>query len=149
MFPPPHRVLAHGPDATLLKTIESIGAGSLTASLVVGPGTPFSAADGSLAGWAGPELMAQAVSAFANLEATAGGEPAIGLLLGIRDYRCSVEGFRSGSRLDVEIVESSRDDEGRGVFDCRILDSGRILAEGRLTVFRPDDPWSVLDGQIA
>lgn len=149
MFPPPRRVLAHGPDATLLKTIEAMGPGSLSASLVVRPGTPFSTADGSLAAWAGPELMAQAVSAFANLEASAEGEPAIGLLLGVRDYRCRVAGFGCGSRLSVEVVESSRDEEGRGVFDCRILDSGQVLAEGRLTVFRPDDPWSVLGGQIA
>ena len=149
MLPPPHRILAHGPDATLLKTIETMGPGSLTASLVVRPGTPFSAADGSLAGWAGPELMAQAVSAFANLDAPTAGEPLIGLLLGVRDYHCSVEGFGCGSLLSVEVVESSRDEEGRGVFDCRILESGRVLAESRLTVFRPDDPWSVLGGQIA
>ena len=149
MLPSPGRVLAHGPDAVLLEEIETLGAGTLVASAVVRPGTPFSAADGSLGSWAGPELMAQAVSAFANLEAGADREPSIGLLLGVRDYRCNVEDFGRGSRLCVEVVESSRDEEGRGVFDCRILEAGRVLATGRLTVFRPHDPWAALGGQIA
>lgn len=148
MLPPPASLLAHGPEAVLLDVIDSAGPDRLAASLTVRSGTPFSLDDGSLAAWAGPELMAQAVSAFAGLEAGPRHPPSIGLLLGVRDYRALAGDFAPGTRLSVEVVESTRDEDGRGVFNCRILQAGEVAAEGRLTVFRPDDPWKVLAEQL-
>ncbi len=61
----------------------------------------------------------------------------IGLILGIRDYECAVAQFEPGEALVVDAVRSSEDEDGRGVFDCRISGGGRLLASGMLTVFQP------------
>lgn len=145
--PSPASLLGHGPEAVLLERIDSAGEGRLTASMTVRPDTPYSLQDGSLAAWAGPELMAQAISALANLEAGAQNAGAIGLLLGVRDYRAARAEFPIGARLLVEVIESTRDEDGRGVFDCRILQEDLVVAEGRLTVFRPADAWLILGEQ--
>ena len=140
-------LVPHEGAALLLDRIESADARSLTASLTVRPGTAFSHEDGSLAGWAGPEIMAQAVSAFSTLTSSRNGRPAVGLLLGARAYRSRLATFAAGARLEVDITESTRDEEGGGVFDCRIRIGVEVVADGRLTVFEPVDPWAVLQDQ--
>jgi len=144
---PAGELVPHQGAALLLDRIESADAGMLTASLTVRPGTAFSNDDGSLAGWAGPEIMAQAVSAFSTLTSGREGGPAIGLLLGARDYRSRLNAFPAGTRLEVSVTESTRDQDGGGVFDCCIRLGAEIVADGRLTVFEPVDPWAILQAQ--
>jgi predicted hotdog family 3-hydroxylacyl-ACP dehydratase len=85
--------------------------------------------------------MAQAVSAFSGLRSLrVRGQPApIGLLLGIRSYRAIVGEFRCGEALRVEVTESSEDEDGMAVFDCRICRASDVVASGTLTVFQPPD----------
>ena len=108
---------------------------------MVRPGTAYSDRFGHLPAWAGPELMAQAISALSGLRSLRDhGKPAaIGLLLGVRSYRATVEEFRSGEVLDIEVIESSEDEDGMAVFDGRIRRAGEIVASGALTVFQPPD----------
>ena len=47
--------------------------------------------------------------------------------------------FICGETLDVEVIESSEDEEGMAVFDGSIRRSGEVLASGTLTVFQPAD----------
>ena len=141
-------LLSHTGEATQLEQVVETGPGKLAASLTVRPGTAFSLCDGSLAAWAGPELVAQAVSVFANLNYRKGAAPGLGLLLGVRDFRIRPDPFPAGSLLRVEVTESTRDEDGRGVFNCRILRGGEAVAEGRLTVLQPDDPWTTLGEQV-
>ena len=142
-------LIPHRAGAVLLDEIIQVDQASLTAALTVRPGTAFSDMEGNLPGWTGPELMAQAVAAFAGERSLRerGYLAPVGLLLGIRGYESVAVAFRADARLTVEAVRSSEDEEGRGVFDCRILEAGNVLATGTLTVFQPND-WSFLAAEI-
>lgn len=97
-------------------------------------------ADGLLPAWTGIELMAQAIAAYAGLEALARGEPVRkGFLLGTRDYRAHVPAIAVGTELVLTAHPLYREDSGLGSFDCRIKDGERVLIEARLNVFEPPD----------
>lgn len=140
-FPAPADLIRHRGDALLLDEISLGDDKRLEAGVLVRPGTAYSDHAGHLPAWAGPELMAQAISAFSGLRSLrVHGQPApIGLLLGVRSYRASVGEFRCGETLRVEVTESSEDEDGMAVFDCRICRAGEVVASGRLTVFQPAD----------
>jgi predicted hotdog family 3-hydroxylacyl-ACP dehydratase len=140
-LPAPPAVVPHRGRALLLDALLHADEDRLTALVEVHPGSDFSAPDGSLPGWVGAEIMAEAIAAFAGCRSLRlkGRTADIGLLLGIRDYRSVVTSFVPGERLTVEVVRSSEDEAGRGVFDCRILCAGRAVATGMLTVFQPPD----------
>lgn len=140
-LPAPVALVPHTGDAALLDEIRSIDEHRLEAGLVVRPGTAFSDDAGCLPGWVGPEIMAQAISALSGQRSLAmhGRPAAIGLLLGVRSYEMSVPEFRPGDALAVEVIESSEDEEGRAVFECRIHRAGHVIAAGTLTVFQPAD----------
>lgn len=147
-LPTPAELVPHQGEALLLDRIESADAEGLVASLTVRTGSSFSLPNGSLASWAGPEIMAQAVSAFATFHAGRPWNAKPGLLLGLRAYRCETEEFPRGACLAVEARESTRDADGRGVFDCRIRMNEKLLASGTLTVFQPDNAWDILREQM-
>jgi predicted hotdog family 3-hydroxylacyl-ACP dehydratase len=140
-LPTPSAVVPHQGRALLLDALLQADEERLAAAVEVRAGSDFSAPDGSLPGWAGAEIMAEAIAAFAGCRSLrlTGRTAEIGLLLGIRDYRSSVASFLPGERLVVEAVRSSEDATGTGVFDCRILCADRVVASGRLTVFQPPD----------
>jgi len=140
-LPSPAAAIPHKDDAVLLDEIRHADGNRVTAVATVRPGTAFSDAAGNLPGWVGPEIMAQAVAAFSGCRSLRDrGESAeIGLLLGIRDYESAVAEFRIGDQLQIEVVRSSEDEEGRGVFDGSISMAGAVVASGTLTVFEPKD----------
>jgi predicted hotdog family 3-hydroxylacyl-ACP dehydratase len=139
ILPPLQRLVPHEGDAVLLDAVVQVNDGGVTARLCVRPGTSFSNPDGALPGWVGAEIMAQAIAAFAGYESFRDrGEPAeLGLLLGIRGYSSKVDCYLPGQSLQVEATPSSRDDDGTGVFDCKIKQNEDILARGTLTVWLP------------
>jgi len=140
-LPSPAAAIPHKHDAVLLDEIRHADGNRVTAVATVRPGTAFSDAAGNLPGWVGPEIMAQAVAVFSGCRSLRDrGESAeIGLLLGIRDYESAVAEFRIGDQLQIEVVRSSEDEEGRGVFDGSISMAGAVVASGTLTVFEPKD----------
>ena len=140
-LPSPAAAVPHKHDAVLLDEIRHADGNRVTAVATVRPGTAFSDAAGNLPGWVGPEIMAQAVAVFSGCRSLRDrGESAeIGLLLGIRDYESAVAEFRIGDQLQIEVVRSSEDEEGRGVFDGSISMAGAVVASGTLTVFEPKD----------
>ena len=149
-LPDPARLLSHRDDAVLLDEITYADQGRLAARLVVRAGTAFSDPSGNLPAWVGPEVMAQAISALSGWRSlrTRGRLPGIGLLLGIRSYAAPAGDFLCGEVLDVEVIESSADEEGMAVFDGRISRSGEVAAAGTLTVFQPLDN-SFVEGECA
>jgi predicted hotdog family 3-hydroxylacyl-ACP dehydratase len=149
-LPRPATLLPHSYDAVLLDEITLAADDRLTASLVVRPGTAFSAASGNLPGWIGPEILAEAISALSGYRSLNrhGRAAGIGLLLGVRGYTATAGEFHPGEKLDVEVVESSEDEEGRAVFDGVIRSGGQVVASGTLTVFQPADD-SFLDRECA
>lgn len=140
-LPSPAEAVPHKGRALLLDELLLADDARIEASLEVRPGTDFSDPDGSLPGWIGPEIMAEAIAAWAGCRSLrrSGRTAEIGLLLGVRDYRVEVSAFAPKERLVVEAVCSSEDEAGRGVFDCRILGGGATLATATLTVFQPPD----------
>lgn len=143
-------LLPHRDDALLLDGITAVNEKHLQASLTVRPGTAFSDPQGSLPAWVGPEIMAQAIAAFSGHRSMRerGRTAAIGLLLGIRSYACTVADFRCGEMLLIDVLESSEDEAGRAVFDGTITRNGGVVATARLTVFQPPDD-SFLQGELA
>jgi len=143
-------LVPHQGDTVLLDAVTRIGADRCEAQVVVRPRTAFSDPAGNLPAWVGPEIMAQAISALAGHRSLLErGKPAsIGLLLGVRNYRCTAGEFRCGDVLRVEVVESSVDAQGWAVFDGSISREGAIVATGTLTVLQPPDD-AFLDAECA
>lgn len=142
-------LLPHRHDALLLDGITVVDARHLQARLAVRPETAFSDALGNLPAWVGPEIMAQAIAAFSGQRSMRerGRPAAIGLLLGIRSYACTVADFGAGEALLVDVSESSEDGEGRAVFDATITRDGAVVASARLTVYQPPDD-SFVHGEL-
>jgi predicted hotdog family 3-hydroxylacyl-ACP dehydratase len=136
----PAMLVPHQGDALLLESIDTVRSDGLVASLVARTTIPA---------WMGPEIMAQAISAFATCRDGPPYRPRPGLLLGLRSYRSSAPQFGRGSRLTVDIRESTRDEDGRAVFDSTLSVDGREVATGMLTVFQPADVHAALEEQLA
>ena len=99
---------------------------------------------GGVPSWVGIEYMAQTVAMFAGVEARrAGGQPAVGFLLGTRRYVANVPTFRLGAHLIVDVEQDFRDEQ-MAAFSCTIVDGTDCLAEARLNVFQPRDIESFL-----
>lgn len=131
-------LLPHAGDMILLDAVERFDDESVVTCLTVKPGL-LSQPDGSLPAWAGIEIMAQSVAAFAGCQARQAGLPVeLGFLLGTRNYQCNVEHLPLGCELRISACRSLQDDSGMGVFECQ-LDGPGIHAEARLNVFRPPE----------
>ncbi|WP_266170213.1 hotdog family protein [Dyella subtropica] len=132
-------VLPHTGDMVLLDRVVEFDAERIVCTRIVRDGDPFVSDDGSLPAWAGIELMAQTIAAWAGCHARSAGEPIrLGFLLGSRQYQCDTDTFPTGSELRIEAMRHFHDEDGMGVFACRIDASG-VHAEARLTVFSPPD----------
>jgi predicted hotdog family 3-hydroxylacyl-ACP dehydratase len=136
----PAMLVPHAGDALLLESIDAVRSDGLVASLVVRAAIPA---------WVGPEIMAQAISAFATIRDGPPYRPRPGLLLGLRSYRASAPHFAYGLRLTVDVRESTRDEAGRAVFDSSLFTDGLEVAAGMLTVFQPADVHAALAEQLA
>lgn len=132
-------LLPHAGDMILLDAVERFGDEDVETRATVRPGGLFNREDGSLPAWVGVELMAQSVAAYAGCQARVRGEPVeLGFLLGTRSYQCNVEAFVAGADLRIHATRSLQDDNGMGVFECRLSGPG-IEAFARLNVFRPPE----------
>ena len=138
---PAVEIIPHQGDSVLIDRVREIDAKRLLATMVVRSGTAFSDSSGCLPAWIGPEIIAQAISAKSSLKCLRDkGRPAsIGLLLGVRDFRSSVAVFHPGESLEIEVIESLDDGEGRAVFDGQNRLRGEQVAVGILTVFQAED----------
>jgi predicted hotdog family 3-hydroxylacyl-ACP dehydratase len=132
-------VLPHADDMILLDHVQACEAERIVCTRRLRAGESFVADDGSLPAWAGVEMMAQAIAAWAGCHALAADEPIrLGFLLGTRHYQASADAFPAGSELRIEAVRHFHDETGMGVFACRI-DAPTMHAEARLTVFSPSN----------
>ena len=71
----------------------------------------------------------------------------LGFLLGTRKYECNVECFPAGSTLHIQASRTLQDDNGMGVFECRLSGPG-IEVFARLNVFRPPQVASYLQEEF-
>lgn len=132
-------VVPHAGEMILLDSIEMFEAERITCVRTIQPNGMFMDTDGSLPSWVGVELMAQAIAAWAGCRARAEQRPVqLGFLLGTRHYACNVDAFPAGVHLRIEAEHAFHDEQGMGVFHCRIEGPG-IHAEARLNVYSPSD----------
>ena len=91
------------------------------------------AENGVLPAWAFLEIMAQAIGVLVGALAEDAGEPIrLGFLLGTRKLTLP-------ATLRSEIQESTQDQSGFGVFDCRLYCGTALLADAALNVYMPPE----------
>lgn len=96
--------------------------------------------------WVAIEYMAQAIGAYAGIQAKLAGEPVkVGLLLGTRRLESDVTGFKVGEKITINAEEIHREDNGLCVFACTI-DSPRGRITANLNVFVPENFEAYLSG---
>lgn len=141
-------LIPHAGNMILIDEVLRFGDDDVETRLSVRPGGLFNQADGSLPAWVGIELMAQSVAAYAGCQARQAGLPVeLGFLLGTRKYECNVECFPLGAELHIQATRTLQDDNGMGVFECRLSGPG-IEVFARLNVFRPPQVASYLQEEF-
>ena len=82
---PVAELVPHAGNMVLLDEVLSCDTEAIEVRLLVRPNGLLSDSDGSLPAWTGIELMAQAIAAFAGIQAKRAGLPVeLGFLLGTR-----------------------------------------------------------------
>ncbi|MGZ4993493.1 MAG: ApeP family dehydratase [Methylobacter sp.] len=128
-------LIPHTGDMVLLDRIVDHDDQGLTAELVV-RGDGLLGDEQTVPAWAGIEYMAQAIAAYAGVKARQANERIrLGFLLGTRRYNCNVAAFKVGATLTIR-VEKIIQDDGLGVFECRIQGEG-IEITANLNVYQP------------
>jgi len=142
-------LIPHAGDMILIDEVLSFDAEQIHTRTIVKPGGLFNRANGDMPAWIGVELMAQSVAAYAGCQARSRGEAvALGFLLGSRKFECNVEHFAAGSELTIHALRSLQDDNGMGVFECRLtapaVEGPAIEAFARLNVYCPPEAANYL-----
>ena len=96
--------------------------------------------------WVAIEYMAQAIGAYAGIQARLAGEPVkVGLLLGTRRLESDFAGFGVGEKLEISVEEIHREDNGLCVFAC-VINSPRGSITANLNAFVPENFAQYLSG---
>jgi predicted hotdog family 3-hydroxylacyl-ACP dehydratase len=136
----------HVGDAVLLSTAWAEDEQRTLGRATVLAAVPFADTAGGWPPWMLVELMAQLVAAGAGIrEFRPGVRPRLGLLLGVRDFRCTLPHLVTGTELLVEALEGMRDESGMGVFDCTVAVGSGQVASAILSVYLPDDVAAYLE----
>jgi predicted hotdog family 3-hydroxylacyl-ACP dehydratase len=141
-------IVAHDARMQLLDELVSYDDEQIVVAVTIRDTTEFCEPGIGVPAWVGIEYMAQAVGAYSGIEnVQRGRKPQIGLLLGSRRYRCSVDAFPVGARLIVRARLQLRDTQNLVVFDCDIECNGQQLARADLKAVLPDDVDALLRAQ--
>ena len=129
-------LVPHSGKMVLLNRVIEFDEENMVAEVIVRDDGLFG--DGNtVPAWLGIEYMAQTIAALGGMKRRLAGKPLnLGFLLGTRRYDCNVDTFAVGSVLTVS-VKRLVEDQGLGVFDCRISAEG-ISASAKLNVYQPD-----------
>lgn len=128
-------LIPHSGCMVLLDRIVAHDHQSLTAELVVRDDGLFGDHE-AVPAWVGIEYMAQTIAAYVGVRAREANDPIrLGFLLGTRRYLTNVGIFKVGAVLTIQ-ADKIYQDEGLGVFDCRIhgLD---VEVTAKLNVYQP------------
>ncbi len=129
-------LIPHTGDMVLLDRIVDYDDMGLTAELAVRGDGLLGGDDQTVPAWGGIEYMAQTVAAYVGMKERQANEPIrMGFLLGTRRYSSNVAAFKVGSMLTIRVKKIIQDD-GLGVFDCRIQGEG-VEVTANLNVYQP------------
>lgn len=128
-------LIPHSGRMVLLDRIINVDEHCLTAELTVRNDGLFGD-DKTVPAYVGIEYMAQAIAAYAGIQAKHAGEPIkLGFLLGTRCYTSNIGSFAVGTLLAIQVTKIIQDDK-LGVFDCKIYATG-IEITANITVYQP------------
>lgn len=131
-------LLPHRPPMLLLESIQETTEEKCVAQARVDPTAWYAEGDGSMPGWFGIELMAQASAAYSwSRKRLLGMPPGIGYLLGTQSYQSRVAKFPAGAVLEVEARLHFLDESGLSAFTCEIRHLGQQVACATLKTFEP------------
>lgn len=133
-------LIPHARGMCLLRTLVAADDRGATAETVTRRDDLFAEAAG-IPAWVGIEWLAQTVAAWAGYQASARGEaPAPGLLLGSRRYRSHLPHWPFDRTVrviaSIDFVADNGVTQVNG--ELRWADGSKPLAEGSLTLYRPD-----------
>jgi predicted hotdog family 3-hydroxylacyl-ACP dehydratase len=133
---PARDFVLHREPMLFLDSLVDIGADFAACEWSTREDLPFIKPGYGVPGYAGIEYMAQCVAVHSGARARVRGlEPPLGLLLGTRDFSCSIPYFEVGRKYRTECHELVRDSQGMGSFACSITADGEVIAEANLAVF--------------
>lgn len=138
-------LVPHSGHMVLLDTVTECTDHSIKAELTIKENELF-LDDNGVPAWVGIEYMAQAIGAFAGVQAKrAGEEIKVGLLIGTRKYQADMPAFKVGSHLRISAEEIHKEENGLSVFASKIeTDQGSVKAN--LNVFVPKDIDAYMSG---
>lgn len=144
-LPPVAELTPHQGTMLLLDHLVEARPLGVTAATTIRGDRFFADARGTGA-WIGIELMAQAIAAWAGLQARQRGEAIkVGFLVGTRKYQCERAWFAAGEQLIITVEQAFQADNGLGSFDCSITIDGSTVATASLTVFQPANAGEFLE----
>lgn len=149
---PVAEVTPHQAPMLLLDQILAWNQDQLRALVIIKPDMPMADEQG-LPAWVGLELMAQATAALAGCHARQQQQAAaVGFLVGSRRYQSTCGYFPIGARLEIEVRQSLRNDNGLCVFDCTLAGTGdhaAIAASASINIFQPANPHDFIHGSAS
>lgn len=129
-------VVPHAGRMILIDEILDYSSSSLTACVTIRESSLFLTPDNVVPAWVGIEYMAQAIAAWAGVQARLRGEPVkAGYLLGSRHYQASHPVFTLGDTLTIAVNKQYHEGE-LAVFECKISGS-QVAVSATLNVFQP------------
>jgi predicted hotdog family 3-hydroxylacyl-ACP dehydratase len=132
-LPPVERVVPHTAPMVLLDELVERSADHVTCRVLLRSDMPFMRA-GRQRGAVCIEYMAQAAAAFAGLSSTGGKKkPNVGYVVGVRRMQLLRAELEAGRELMVTVLMTWRDVQ-TAAFDCKVEDSGELVATAELTV---------------
>ncbi len=143
-------LVPHRAPMRFLDSMIAVSDTEAVAETMVRADNPLFVAGVGLPGYAGLEMMAQAIAAIDGMKRKVSGlPPKIGFLLGCRRYNVSCSDFAEGARLRIEAKMVFTNGEMFN-FECRIEDeTGSELAQASMNVYAPADPMAFLKGGAA
>lgn len=96
--------------------------------------------------WVGIEYMAQAIAAYAGIQAQLQNQPVkVGFLLGCRRFESESTQFVNGDILRIKVQRLYQEDNGLGSFDCQIYLQNVMICQAKLNVFSPESADAFFD----
>ena len=136
---PVEPLLHHRGTMLFLDRLVRVDGQGATCEWTAHPGCAVAVEGFGIPAYAGIECMAQCIAAHAGALARIGGmPPPMGLLLGTRQFRSTVDWLQFGETYQAECQELLRDEQGLASFDCRLLHKGEQVASCRLAVFEKE-----------
>ena len=135
---PDRPLVPHQPPLLLLDAILDASESSCTARVTVDPDAWYAEPGGAMPAWFGLELMAQTAAAFNGRRARGQGRPpALGYLIGTREYVSTLPRFPAGATLEVAARELYPATFGQSAMTCEIRHQGSVVASATLKFFEP------------